>query len=339
MPSTNHPPKTLAANQVETETVDNIYQPATWRDAGLRYHQLRFFLRRQFGHDVRKLSVDGRFGCPNVDGTISTGGCIFCDAKSFSPSLYHCDGAIAKQISESAVRINRRYGAEHFLAYFQPGTNTHAPLKRLRSLYQEALAQDSVVGLVVGTRPDCVGNDVLDLLQELAETTWVSLELGLQSIHDSSLAWLRRGHDYAAFADAVERSRARGLHLGAHVILGLPNEAPQHMCETAAEIARLGIDAVKIHNLFAAKGTPLAEAVHDGSLKLIGRDEYIEHLVNFIEQLPPRCVIDRLIAETPSCYLFGPAWCQNKNDVLDAIHAELNRRDTWQGRAFTDNSR
>lgn len=326
MPSTNTPPKSLDLN-------DGFPQPVAWRAAGLRYHKLRFFLRRQFGHDVRKLSIDGRFGCPNVDGTISTGGCIFCSALSFSPSLYHRDGEIAKQISESSTRITRRYGAKHFLAYFQPGTNTHAPVQRLRALYQEALAQEGVVGLVVGTRPDCVGNDVLDLLQELAEKTWVSLELGLQSTHDSSLAWLRRGHDYAAFVDTVERSRGRGLHLGAHIILGLPNETRQHMSETAAEIARLGIDAVKIHNLFAAKETPLAEAVQSGRLKLISRDEYIEYLVDFLEQIPPNCVIDRLIADVPSCYLVGPAWCQNKNNVLDAIHAELQRRDTWQGRA------
>ncbi|MEA1951508.1 MAG: TIGR01212 family radical SAM protein, partial [Planctomycetota bacterium] len=270
----------------------------------------------------------------NVDGTISTGGCIFCSAVSFSPSLYHRDGVIARQISESTARITRRYGAKHFLAYFQPGSNTHAPVQRLRSLWEEALAQEGVVGLVVGTRPDCVGNDVLDLLQELAERTWVSLELGLQSAHDSSLEWLRRGHDYAAFVDTVERAGGRGLHLGAHVILGLPGETRRQMAETAAEIGRLGIDAVKIHNLFAAEETPLAEAVRSGILKLSGRDEYIECLIDFLERIPPECVIDRLIAEVPSCYLVGPAWCQNKNNVLDAIHEELRRRDTWQGRYY-----
>ena len=289
----------------------------------------------QFGRRVWKISVDGGFGCPNRDGTIARGGCVFCDAESFSPSRRQAGGSITQQIDQGIEHLRRRYAADRFIAYFQPATNTYAPVARLRAVYEEALAHPSIVGLAVGTRPDCVGEDVLDLLAELSRRTWLSVEYGMQTIHGRSLDWLNRGHRHDAFLDAVRRSRRWGLHVAAHVILGLPGETADDMTATARELARLRIDAVKIHNLYAVKDTPLAEAVASGEVVLPERDEYVDYVVDFLEHLPAHCVIDRLSGDAPPAYLVAPRWCARKAAVRAAIEAELERRDTWQGHRFS----
>jgi hypothetical protein len=304
----------------------------TWRAAGLRYHALGHFFRRRFGRRVWKVSVDGGFSCPNVDGTLGTGGCIFCNVKSYSPSRRRSVASIADQIDEGIRRLRRRHDVSQVVAYFQPATNTYAPLRRLRQLWEEALGHPEVVGLIVGTRPDCVPDDVLDLLAEFSQRTWLCVEYGLQTIHDRSLAWLNRGHGYGAFLDAVERGRRRGLRIGAHVILGLPCETPDHLLATAGELARLGIDSVKLHNLYVAKGTPLARLWAAGRVELPERDQYMAYVADFLERLPADCVIDRLSADAPREYLLAPSWCLDKSAVRRAIEAELARRDTWQGR-------
>jgi radical SAM protein (TIGR01212 family) len=232
-----------------------------WRAAGLRYYTLSFFYGKRFGCRVHKIPVDGGFGCPNRDGTLGWGGCIFCDPASFSPARRGPRLTIARQIAAASDRLRHRYRAERFVAYFQPGTNTYAPVDRLRAAYEEAVAQPGVVGLSVGTRPDCVPDQVLDLLAGFGRRTWVSIEYGLQTIHRRTLARINRGHGYECFADAVARSRARGLAVGAHVILGLPGETPDDMAATARQLGRLEIDLVKIHNLHAVRGTRLADMV------------------------------------------------------------------------------
>jgi hypothetical protein len=305
-----------------------------WRRAGLRYFAYSFFLRRRFGGRVQKVSVDAGFTCPNVDGTVATGGCTFCDNRSFSPSRRLPRQSIQGQIAEGIKRLKYRYDVERFLAYFQPATNTYAPVKRLRPLYAQALAHPDVVGLVIGTRPDCVPNDVLDLLAELASQTYLSVEYGLQTVHDRSLDWMNRGHHYDAFLDAVARSHGRGFEICAHVILGLPGESREDMLQTAREVARLGLDAVKIHNLYAVKNTPLADEVAAGKIRLIERDEYIATLVEFLELLPPTCLVERISGDAPKDYFVGPSWCLDKPAVRAALIAELARRDTWQGKRW-----
>lgn len=305
-----------------------------WYSAGLRYYRLSHFLSRRFGARVWKVSVDAGFDCPNRDGTYSVGGCVFCSPESFSPSRRQAGGSITAQIDRGIERLRRR-DTDRYLAYFQPASNTYAPVERLRAVYEEAVAHPGVVGLAIGTRPDCVPDDVLDLLVDLARRTWLSIEFGLQTIHDRSLDWLRRGHHYDAFLDAVERCRQRGLRVGAHVILGLPGETADDMTDTAMELARLRIDAVKIHNLHVVRATPLAEMVARGEVTLPSLDEYVGYVVNFLEHLPPGCVIDRLGGDAPPQYLVAPAWCANKAAVYAAIEAELVRRDTWQGRRFS----
>jgi radical SAM protein (TIGR01212 family) len=231
-------------------------------------------------------------------------------------------------------QLRARRPVDRFVAYFQPATNTYGPIGRLREVYEEAVCHRSVVGLVIGTRPDCVADDVLDLLAEFSRQTWVSVEYGLQSIHDRSLEWIVRGHTAAAFRDAVVRSRRRGLSVGAHVILGLPGETREDMLATAEELAKLEVDSVKLHNLHALKGTRLAEMVGSGEVKLPGREEYVGWVVDFLERLSPACVIDRLSGDAPAERLVGPDWCLDKAGVRRDIEAELRRRDSWQGRRF-----
>jgi len=305
---------------------------AAWRAAGLRYHSYNYYLRGKFGRRVQKVSLDGGFTCPNVDGTVAVGGCVFCDNRSFSPSRRLPRAGIRSQLEDGIRRLKQRYSADRFLAYFQPATNTYAPVERLRRLYSEALDHPEVVGLAIGTRPDCVPDHVLDLLAELARRTYLAVEYGLQTIHDRSLDWMNRGHHYDAFLDAVDRSRWRGFEICAHVILGLPGESHDEMLATARELARLRIDAVKLHNLYAVKNTPLAEDVLQGRVSLLDRESYIRTAVDFLELLPPECVVERINGDAPPDYLVGPAWCLDKPGIRAALESEFARRDTWQGR-------
>ncbi|HEV3344628.1 MAG TPA: TIGR01212 family radical SAM protein [Pirellulales bacterium] len=304
-----------------------------WRAVGMRYFAYNYYLRNRFGGRVQKVSLDAGFTCPNVDGTVATGGCVFCDNRSFSPSRRLPRSPIAAQLEQGIRFVRRRYPkVARFLAYFQPATNTYAPVERLRGLYAEALDHRDVVGLVVGTRPDCVSNEVCELLGELAGRTYLSVEYGMQTMHDRSLEWMNRGHGHQAFVDAVERSRGRGFEIGAHVILGVPGETRSDMLATAKELARLEVDAVKIHNLYAVKNTPLADWVESGRVTLMERDEYVETVVDFLELLPPGCLIERTSGDAPPDYLVGPAWCLDKPALRAAINVEFERRDTWQGK-------
>lgn len=305
-----------------------------WRAAGLRYHAYNFFLRQKFGQRVQKVSLDAGFTCPNVDGTVAIGGCVFCDNRSFSPSRRAPRVPIQDQLDDGIRRLKWRYQVDRFLAYFQPATNTYAPVERLRPLYEAALAHPQVVGLAIGTRPDCVPADVLDLLGTLAQDAYLSVEYGMQTMHDRSLDWMNRGHHHDATIDAMHRSRGRGFEICAHIMLGLPGETRDDMLATAAEVARLGFDAVKIHNLYAVERTPLAEQLRSGQVKLLERDEYIAVLVDFIERLPPQMVVERLTGEAPPDYFVAPAWCLDKPALRQAIDLEFTRRDSWQGKRW-----
>ena len=311
-------------------------EPPAWRAAGLRYFAYNFFLRRKFGGRVQKVSLDAGFTCPNVDGTVAVGGCVFCDNRSFSPSRRVPRVQIRDQLEDGIRRLKWRYKVDRFLAYFQPATNTYAPVERLRQLYWQPLDHPQVVGMAIGTRPDCVPDETLDLLEELAGRTYLSVEYGMQSIHDRSLDWMNRGHHHASFVDAVARSRNRGFEICAHVILGLPGETRDDVLATARELARLRVDAVKVHNLYAVKHTPLAEWVESGQVRLMDRDEYVERVVDVLEVLPPDCLVERVGGDAPPKYLVGPAWCLDKPALRAALDAEFARRDTCQGRLWKE---
>jgi hypothetical protein len=319
-----------------------------WRQAGKPYFTYSIFLRQRFGTRVQRISVDAGFTCPNADGTVATGGCTFCDNRSFSPSRRAPRLRIHDQIERGIALVKRRYkNCRQFLAYFQPATNTYAPVERLRPLYEEALAHPAIVGLAIGTRPDCVPDDVLDLLEDLTKgnnreptarrpdcLTYLSVEYGMQTMHDRSLDWMNRGHHHDAMVDAAERSRGRGFEIGAHVMLGLPDESHEDMLATARELGRLGIDAVKIHNLYCVRNTPLADQVARGDVLLMERDEYVRTLVDFIELLPPTMIVDRISGDAPPDYFIGPAWCLDKRAVREAVLAEFARRGTCQGQNY-----
>jgi radical SAM superfamily enzyme len=333
-----------------------------WREAGLPYFACNFALRQRFGRRVQKVSIDAGFTCPNVDGTVAVGGCTFCDNRSFSPSRRLPRAGIRGQIDQSIARMRLRYrNCRDFLAYFQPATNTYAPVERLRTVYEEALSHPQVVGLVIGTRPDCVPNEVLDFLQVLAarpsphvaeslrsevrrgedsglpvseKPAYVSVEFGMQTMHDRSLDWMNRGHHHDAMIDAVARSRGRGFEIGAHVILGLPGESHDDMMATARELGRLGVDAVKIHNLYCVRNTPLADQIARGEVRLMERAEYVRTVVDFIELLPPTMIVDRISGDAPPDYFVGPSWCLDKPAVKGAVTAEFERRASYQGRAW-----
>ena len=307
-----------------------------WRAAGYRYFAYNYYLRQRFGQRVQKVSIDAGFTCPNVDGTVAIGGCNFCDNRSFSPSRRIPRQGIQGQIDEGIRRLKLRYDVDRFIAYFQPATNTYAPVDRLRSVYEQALAHPRVVGMAIGTRPDCVDDDVLELLSEFGQRTFLSVEFGMQTMHDRSLDWMNRGHHHESMIDAMRRSRGRGFEICAHIILGLPGESHADMLATADEVARLQVDSVKIHNLYVVKKTPLAEEYERGEIELIKRDEYVSTLVDVLQRLPPNMLVERISGDAPGDYFVAPAWCLDKARVLQDIRDEFEQRDTWQGKHYVD---
>jgi radical SAM protein (TIGR01212 family) len=300
--------------------------------AGRRYRAFSHFLRQRFGTKVQRVTIDAGFTCPNVDGTVAVGGCVYCDNRSFSPNRRLPRMTVAQQVERGIALLQKRYGVDRFIAYFQAATNTYAPIEKLRRLYDEALRHPQVVGLAIGTRPDRVPGPVLDLLEGYARECYVCLELGLQTIHDRSLDWMNRGHHHDAFVDAVRRCQRRGLDLCAHVILGLPGESHADMMATADALAALPVNAVKIHNLHVVPDTPLADDYRAGRVTLFDREEYVTIVCDFLERLRPDMVIQRLSGDAPPDYLVAPQWCLDKPALLRAIEAELERRDSWQGK-------
>jgi uncharacterized protein len=302
-----------------------------WKALGHRYYPLNLYLRQRFGGRVQKISLDGGFTCPNVDGTITTGGCTFCDNRAFSPSRRVRRDAITSQIQRGIDGLRRRYETEKFLAYFQPSTNTYGPLDKLRTLWEIALEDERIVGLVIGTRPDCVGNDVLDLVDEFAERTYVSLELGVQTIHNSSLDWMNRGHHHDAAVDAMQRVSGRKFEVSLHIMLGLPGETHAMMHETAEQVAQWNPAGVKIHNLYAVERTRLAEQIRSGEVQLMELEEYVEVLADFLERLPPEMVIERISGDAPPKDLIAPQWCLQKGSIKQALMAVMEARGSFQG--------
>ncbi len=296
-----------------------------------RYYDLNSYFRTMFGCRVQKITVDAGFSCPNRDGTLGTGGCIYCNAKG-SGSGAHAQGlSVTEQLLKGKGALSRRYGAKKFIAYFQAFTNTYAPLPKLRALYTEALAVPEVVGLSIGTRPDCAGVDVLDLLGELAESRLVWIEYGLQSAHDATLTRIHRGHDVAAFERAVAESRKRKLSVCAHVILGLPGETFEDMFATARFLADADIQGIKLHLLYVVKGTPLEEMYGAGNYRCLEQEEYVGLVCRFLELLPPHLVIQRLTGDPHPEELTAPAWALKKTETLGLIRQRMEEENTRQG--------
>jgi radical SAM protein (TIGR01212 family) len=298
-----------------------------------RYRDLNTALREHFGCPVQKITLDAGMTCPNRDGTLGVGGCIYCNVRGSGTSLsqYY---SISEQLERGKARLAHRYKAKKFVAYFQSFSNTYGSPQDLEGLYLEALAVEDVVGLAIGTRPDCVPDSVLDMLSELNQRTYLWIEYGLQSIHDRTLELIHRGHDVAAFVDAVERSRQRNLNICVHVILGLPDENKTDMLETARALGKLDIQGVKIHLLYVIEGTALAELYLRGGYRCLSREEYVDIVCEFLTLLPPQVVIHRLTGDPHPEELLAPKWAMEKQKNLQAIRETLRNRDLWQGKLF-----
>lgn len=297
-----------------------------------RYLDYNTYLRSIFGCRVQKISLDAGLSCPNRDGTLSREGCIFCNARGSGTGAYSRGLSISRQLEIGKINLSRRYHAKRFIAYFQSFTNTYGPVDTLKALYEEALGVKDVVGLSIGTRPDCVAEPVLKLLETYARTHLIWVEYGLQSAHDRSLALINRGHDFHRFETAVAATKNRGINICAHVILGLPQEEKKDMLETARIIAAMEIDGVKIHLLYVVKGTRLEKMYARGDYRCLSRQEYVDLVCDFLEILPPNMVIQRLTGDPHPDELAAPRWSLEKNRTLALIHDELIKRNTWQGR-------
>ena len=297
-----------------------------------RYTRFTDHLRQTFDCRVHKISLDAGFTCPNRDGSVAVGGCIYCNNASFSPGNRRL--SVREQIDRAKIFLRHRYKAQKFIAYFQAYTNTYGDVRELQRLYDEALACDDVVGLAIGTRPDCVSDSVVDLLADYASRLYVWLELGLESAHDRTLSFINRGHTVAAFDDAIRRCQSRGLRLCAHVILGLPGESRTDILATTRHLADLHLDAVKLHNLHIVRHTVLEKMYHQGRVPLLDLDAYVELVADCLEILPPDTIIMRLMGDAPRDMLVAPAWSLQKQRVIAKIESELVRRDSYQGKYY-----
>lgn len=301
---------------------------------GKRYYTWNRYLRDFFGEKVYKVSLDGGFDCPNRDGTVAYGGCTFCSAAGSGDFAGNRADPIPVQFEKIKAKMQNKWKNGKTIAYFQAYTNTHAPLPVLKEKYEAALNCDGVVGLSIATRPDCLPDDVVEYLAELNERTFLWVELGLQTVHERTAQLINRAHDYETYIKGVEKLRKHNIRICTHIINGLPLEDYDMMMETAREVAKLDVQGIKIHLLHLLKGTPMVKQYEKGMLRFLEMDEYIKLVCDQLEILPPNMVIHRITGDGPIDLLVGPMWSANKWEVLNGIDAELERRNSWQGKYY-----
>ncbi len=299
-----------------------------------RYNDLNTYLRTLFDCRVQKIYIDAGLSCPNRDGTISTGGCIYCNARGSGTGTHKPGLSITEQVMSVKRHMARRYKAKKFIAYFQSFSNTYAPVEHLKALYDEALAVEDIVGLFIGTRPDCVDDPILELLQHYNENHLVWIEYGLQSVHNETLALINRGHDFKCFEKAVEMAKRRDIKVCVHVILGLPLENKQQMLETARIISGMGIDSIKFHHLSVLKGTALEQMYNNGSYHCLEQKEYMHLVCDFLELLPEEMIIQRVTGDPHVEELIAPMWSRRKSETIQLITKILAARNSWQGKKY-----
>jgi radical SAM protein (TIGR01212 family) len=298
------------------------------------YRSFNQYLRETFGERVYRVPLDAGFTCPNRDGFKTFGGCTFCDERGSGAPTIKTALSIKSQMSSGMARIRKRFKAGKFIAYFQAFTNTYAPEGVLKELYDTAIEPQDVVGLAIGTRPDCLDDNILDLIKTYDERLFTFLEIGVQSVHNRTLEAINRGHTAEEFFDAVERAQKRGLRLATHLIFGLPGESEADMIETVKQVVPLGLTAIKIHQLCIYKGTPMEEDYRAGRLETMKEDDYVRLVADALELLPPDIVIMRLVAEGSQDEIIAPDWAFEKERVMKKIEDELRRRGTKQGSRY-----
>ena len=303
-----------------------------------RYNSYVQYFRKTFGERLQKVSVDAGFTCPNRDGNLGEGGCIYCDNASFNPSYCDPSEPIAEQLRKGIEFHKVRYRrAKKYLAFFQPFSNTYAPLDKLKVIYQQALDYPGIVGLIISTRPDCIDEEKLAYFQELSKNYYIHIEYGIESCYDKTLEWIKRGHTFQQSMDAVRMTKAYGLRTGVHLILGLPTETREEILEEAGIVSELPIDTLKLHQLQIIKGTRLAEMYRENKddFHLFSLEEYIELVIDFLERLTPNIVVERFVGEVPPKYIESFNWGHIRNEqIVQLIEKRLEERDTWQGKKF-----
>ena len=305
-------------------------RPSLWN--GKRYYSLNAYLRNKHGEKIGKLSLDAGLGCPNRDGSVGRGGCIFCGEDGAGTFAGCSRDSIELQMA-SQKRVQReKWKVNRFIAYFQSYSNTYADVGKLRSIYDSALADEEVCALAIATRPDCLEDDVVELLAQFNEKTHLWVELGLQTMHEATAEWLNRGYGLTVFESAVRRLQAKGIDVVVHVILGLPQESEQDMMATIDYLSGLGIAGIKIHLLHVIENTRLAELYERGAFKALDQEAYIGLVVKAIEKLPKDVVVHRLTGDGSRKTLIAPKWPLNKRGVLNGIDKRLRALDTWQGK-------
>jgi uncharacterized protein len=300
-------------------------------DSRPRYRSLSAWLKSRFGETVRKITLDAGLGCPNRDGTIGVGGCLYCNPRGSGTGALSLGMSVGRQVEKGIDVLSRRFRCRKFIAYFQSFTNTHAPLDKLEKIYREALTRPEIVGLAVGTRPDCVPEEVLDLMAELAGKRLVWIEYGLQSVHRRTLELINRGHGPEVFFRAVERTRARGLHVVVHLILGLPGEAQEDMEETARAVVEAGAQGVKLHPLYVIRGTGLEAMYKRGDYKCLSEQAAQDATLGVLEVLHPDTVIHRLTSDPHPEELVAPLWMLDRGGVRVRWEKAIEERDLRQG--------
>lgn len=295
------------------------------------------YMRRNFDFKVQKISIDGGFTCPNRDGTKGTGGCTYCNNRTFNPAYCHRNRSVTEQMNEGIAFFAHKYPKMRYLAYFQAYTNTYDSLEVLRTRYEEALKVDGCVGLVIGTRPDCMPEELLDYLQELARRAYVMVEYGVESTDDATLRRINRGHDYATAVDTIRRTAARGLPVGVHIILGLPGEERVSLIRQAQQLSELPITTLKLHQLQLIRGTRMAEEFDESpeDFHLFELDEYIEVVVDYLENLRPDIIVERFASQSPKELLIAPDWGLKNYELVEKIKRRMRERDTWQGKNYS----
>jgi len=296
-----------------------------------RINSIGNYWKKIFGERVYRISIDGGFTCPNRDGSKGKGGCIYCDETGYRPHYVEPDLSVSEQIKKGIDWIKRKTGINKYIAYFQSYTNTYAPVERLRELYYEALSYPDIVGISISTRPDCVGEDVLDIIEEIAKSYHTWLEIGIESISDEHLKWMRRGHTMEDTVDAIKRiKRRKDILLLGHLIFGLHNE---DVIKTAYQVSEWGLDGVKMHHLYVVKNTPLANEYTQGKIKVFESPEaYAKVAVKFLEHIPKNIVIHRLAGYVRKEYLIAPLWTSQRNAARNEINRILEEEDTYQGK-------
>jgi len=295
---------------------------------------LNDFLKEKFNEKIYKVSLDGGFTCPNRDGKVSRGGCIFCSENGSGDFTATKLKSIHAQIEEQIDLVSKKYKGDKYIAYFQNFTNTYAEVSYLRKIYQEALSHEKIVGLAIATRPDCLGDDVLELLAELNKKTFLWVELGLQTVNDDVAKYFNRAYETEIYKEASEKLNKLNIKFVTHIIIGLPKEEEEDYLKTAIFAQNCGTWGIKLHLMYVVKNTPLEKLYLNGGLKVNTKEEYVEKVINILENISPEIVVHRLTGDGDRETLVAPLWSIKKIDVLNSIHKELKRRNTYQGKLY-----